>query len=96
MIDLGFSIFYKIRIRLRGVDTPEVFGANASAAGRAASDYVRNLIEGRSVTVRTYKNPPNTFNRWEADVIINEVLIEMAGVSNLADHLVAIGHAKRV
>ena len=46
-IDLGFHIKVKERVRLLGVDTPEVFGPNAEAAGTVASDFTKEWIEKR-------------------------------------------------
>lgn len=95
-LDLGFYVCHRIRVRLKGVDTPEVYGSNASVAGKAASEYVRQILEGRSVTVQTYKNAPTTYNRWEADIYFDRVdqggqVIE-SGL-NLAEHLVKQGYA---
>lgn len=97
ILDLGFYISHLIRVRLKGVDTPEVFGKTASEEGKAASAYVKELIEGKRVVVQTYKNSPSTFNRWEADVYVH-LLLEDGTPSqvNLADHLVDKGHANRV
>lgn len=44
-IDLGFNIKIKERIRLYGVDTPEVFGAAASPEGTAASDFTKKWVD---------------------------------------------------
>lgn len=97
ILDLGFYISHMIRVRLKGVDTPEVYGKNASEEGRIASEYVKNLIENKRVVVQTYKNAPSSFNRWEADVYFN-LLLEDGSTSqvSLADHLVDKGHAVRV
>lgn len=67
-VDLGFNIYHKIRVRLKGVNTPEIYGANATEEGKAATVFVKALIEGKDVIVTTYKSQPNTFNRYEADV----------------------------
>lgn len=93
ILDLGFSIAYKIRVRLRGVDTPEIFGDRASEEGKIASNYVKTILEGKRVQVHTYKNAPNTFNRWEADVFLEE---KIDNTENLAEHLVNKGYAKKV
>ena len=94
--DLGFAVYHKIRVRLRGVDTPEVYGANASDEGRRVSAYVKQLIEGKNVTIQTYKNAPSSFNRWEADVFF-PMLTEDTTLpyANLAEHLVINDMAKR-
>ena len=46
-IDLGFHIKVKERVRLLGVDTPEVFGQNAEAAGTVASEFTKTWIRER-------------------------------------------------
>ena len=97
ILDLGFYISHLIRVRLKGVDTAEVYGKNASEEGKIASAYVKELIENKRVVVQTYKNAPSTFNRWEADIYFN-ILLEDGSNSrvSLADHLVDKGYATRV
>ena len=46
-LDLGFNIRVKERVRLIAVDTPEVFGPNAEAAGTVASDFTKAWIKER-------------------------------------------------
>lgn len=46
-LDLGFHIKMKERVRLLNVDTPEVFGPNAEAAGIVASDFTKKWIDDR-------------------------------------------------
>jgi micrococcal nuclease len=46
-LDLGFNIKMKERVRLLGLDTPEVFGSNAEQAGQIASNFTKNWIETR-------------------------------------------------
>jgi micrococcal nuclease len=48
-LDLGFHIKVKERVRLLNVDTPEVFGPNAEAAGTVASDFTKMWIKERQV-----------------------------------------------
>ena len=45
MIDLGFNIKMKERVRLLGVDTPEVFGPKTVTEGKAASDFTKTWVE---------------------------------------------------
>lgn len=47
-LDLGFQIKMKERVRLLGVDTPEVFGPNAEAAGQVASDFSKHWVDERN------------------------------------------------
>lgn len=97
--DLGFSVYHRVRVRLRGVDTPEVYGPNACEEGRQVSEYVKGLLEGKVVVIQTYKNAPSSFNRWEADVFF-DLLKEDGSVekpmANLAEHLVANNLARQV
>lgn len=44
-IDLGFNVRIRERVRLIGVDTPEVFGKNASPEGTVASDFTKAWVE---------------------------------------------------
>ena len=46
-LDLGFEIRLKERVRLAGIDTPEVFGAKATAAGQAASAFTKTWVESK-------------------------------------------------
>jgi len=92
-VDLGFMVYHKIRIRLRGVDTPEIYGAHPTPEGKAASDYVKALIENKDVVITTYKTTATTFNRWEADVQFTH---DTGALIQLSEHLVELGYAKRV
>lgn len=85
-VDLGFKIYHKIRVRLRNVDTPEVFGSRASEAGRIAAAYVTNMILGKEVVITTYKTNAKSFDRWVADVTVDDYV-------DLGTHLIAEGYA---
>lgn len=91
-IDLGFNIYHKIRLRLKGVDTPEVFGPTASEEGKKAAEFVKGLIENKDIVVTTYKAQPSTFNRYEADVM---VLVDGVPV-DVATHIVEQGYGTKV
>lgn len=43
-IDLGFTVRIKERVRLIGVDTPEVFGPNAVPEGSLASEFTKKWV----------------------------------------------------
>jgi micrococcal nuclease len=66
-IDLGFGIHHVLRLRLNGIDTPEV----SSQAGRDARDYVRTLLEGKAVVLTTFK--PDKYGRYLADIVVNGI-----------------------
>ena len=91
VVDLGFNIYHQIRVRLRGVDTPEVYGADASVEGRASSELVKRLIEGKDVIITTYKSIATSYNRYEADV---QYIDTMGATIQLGEELVKRGYAK--
>lgn len=93
LIDCGFMIYHKIRVRLRGVDTPEKYGKDACEEGKAVSELVHGILMDEEVMVRTYKKSATSYNRWEADVFFKD---ENGMVINLAKFLVLNGHAKHV
>jgi len=66
-IDLGFKTYQQQTFRLKGVDTPEVYGAE-KARGLKASDVVERMILGKEVIIRSEKS--GSFGRWIADVDI--------------------------
>jgi len=72
ILDLGFRRYSVERIRLRNVDTPEVYGPNAEPAGAVASEAVKNKVadcEGYAVLAGTDPDAM-TFGRFVADVFL--------------------------
>lgn len=62
-IDCGFRVWTRQKVRLRGVDTPEL----GTAEGRRAKDFVTTALRDVSfVAVTTTK--PDTYDRYLADV----------------------------
>ena len=55
IIDLGFNILIKERLRLRGVDTPETRTRDKKekARGLKAKEFVKNAIQFKDVLVET-------------------------------------------
>lgn len=48
-LDLGFEIRITERVRLIGVDTPEVFGNKAEPAGTVASNFTKNWVAAKQL-----------------------------------------------
>jgi micrococcal nuclease len=75
-IDLGFGLTFgsnkaPLRLRLRGVDTPETWRPKTEAErehGERATKFVRDLIEQQFIQVQTYKM--GIYGRYEADVSV--------------------------
>jgi micrococcal nuclease len=68
-IDLGFYVWIKKqRIRLLGIDAPEVKG-DTRPEGLAATEHLKAMIEGESIILRTVKGDDggdrdDSFGRW--------------------------------
>ena len=88
MIDLGFDVWVKNRIRFYGVDTWEsrTRDLEEKALGLAAKDRVKELCPvGSTVILRTTKDGKGKFGR-----ILGEIFVEEQSVNKL---LVEEGHA---
>ena len=88
-IDQGFNAFREERLRLVGINAPEVYGENA-AAGTAATAFTRAWLAEANVgdwpfVVRTEKT--DSFGRYLADIRRADT-----GAS-LSEALLASGHA---
>ena len=57
LIDCGFNIFIKEKIRLLGIDTPEIRSRDKKEKekGLMVKKYVKDLIEGKEVKIETTK-----------------------------------------
>ena len=68
-VDLGFYVWIrKQRIRLLGIDAPEVTG-ETRPEGLAVTEHLKSLIEGESIILRTVKGADggdrdDSFGRW--------------------------------
>lgn len=88
LIDVGFSVFLKQRVRLKGVNTPEIHFANNTEkqSGEAAKTYVLTwLSENSKLQIKTYKD--DKYGRLLAD------LISVNTNQSLNDALIQTGHA---
>lgn len=64
-VDLGFGLKSFMRLRLRGVDSPEPRGASRPE-GLEATAYARLALEGKDVLIETRKS--DAFGRYLARV----------------------------
>jgi len=91
LIDLGFSVHVKERVRLWGIDTPETRTRDKKEkkAGLAAKKYVLDWIAKHpSFTIRTHKDGRGKFGRMLAEIF------EDGKTLSLNDDMVALGYAK--
>lgn len=105
-VDKGFGEYTRQRVRLLGVDTPEMRPRKGSpeariaekAAAKLATERVVRLVGGREVILKTSK--AGKFGRWLGVIYLPEdVVTRLAGVTEsrerktLNDLLLEEGHA---
>ena len=75
VIDLGFFVSVKQRVRLDGINTPETRTKNLreKELGLKAKQLVKDKVEGKDITVRVYKK--GKFGRYLCDVILEDETI---------------------
>ena len=94
-IDLGMAITTRQRLRLFGINTPEVRGPE-KVAGHAATQHLADLLvqfrhEGEwDIVVRTHKDKKGKYGRYLADLIGED---GDGNPVNLNMKMVADGHA---
>jgi micrococcal nuclease len=90
IVDLGFGILNKIRVRLLNIDTWEVRGPNKEK-GLKAKKRVQEIFEQNPFCViQTYKDKRGKYGRYLAEVFI---CLDDKDY-NLADILSSEGHCK--
>ena len=83
-VDLGFSIKVTERIRLRGINTPEVRGTE-KRRGLEVKEIVKSIIEEKEITLQVYKK--GKYGRYIADIIVDD--------QNLSEYLITNNLGKR-
>ena len=67
-VDLGFRIQHGLRLRLLGINTPEL----NTREGHVAKEFVQHLLPvGAQVHIHTEK-PAKSFDRWLAHVTLSD------------------------
>lgn len=75
MVDLGFKVYAKIRVRLVDIDVYE----RSTDKGKEATAFCKEWFEGKDIEIETYKT--GKYGRWLAhvycgDECLNELLKE--------------------
>lgn len=83
-LDLGMHVSMEIKIRLYGINAPEIRGAD-KLAGIQSRDHLRSMILMRDVIIKTYKDKTEKYGRWLADIFVDDV--------NINQKMVQDGHA---
>lgn len=93
-IQLGFGVFLNDqKLRLSYIDTPEVRGEERNE-GLIARDRVRELILGKKIIIKTYRDSKEKYGRWLAEVYYKETP-ESEYTINLNQQLLNEGLAKK-
>jgi micrococcal nuclease len=92
MIDQGMKHFARVKVRMIGINTPELRTKDLEekARGYAAKDYLKSRIEGKTIVINTVKK--GKFGRWLGVIWLYEEGMEELGES-LNDEMIRMGHA---
>jgi micrococcal nuclease len=82
VLDLGFDIFHKCRVRLYGIDTPESRTRNLDekARGKMAGSFLKKSVEeGKQVIIQTkLKDSKGKYGR-----VLGEVVVDNKNINKL-------------
>lgn len=95
MVDLGFKTYKEVRIRLKDIDTPEIYRPSCNEElehGRKAKEYVQYEVLDRTVTVQTYKDKTGKYGRYIASVFYYD---RLGAIRSLSQVLKENGFEKR-
>lgn len=95
VMDLGFNIILRERVRLLGVNTPEVFGPKACDAGKAASAFTKQWVADQQTKSGHFLYTSDKYNAREkyGRCLGRISFVSEAGVEVLNDALIAKGWA---
>ena len=86
VLDLGFSILHKCRVRLYGIDTPESRTRNKDekARGKLAAKFLEDSIKNGKVIIlqSKLKDSKGKFGRVLGNVIVDGININQSMVDN--------------
>ena len=86
ILDLGFSILHKCRVRLYGIDTPESRTRNKDekVRGKLAAKYLEDAINnGTKVVLRSkLKDSKGKYGRVLGEVVVDDININVSMIEN--------------
>jgi len=85
VVDLGFLHYQEMKLRLYGIDTPEMRGEEREQ-GIIVRDIVREMILDKEVEIHTFKDKQGKYGRYLATIILDDL--------NVNQWLVDNGHAE--
>ena len=84
VVDLGFLHFQEMKLRLYGIDTPELRGEEREQ-GIIVRDILREMILDKEVVINSYKDKQGKYGRYLATILLDDV--------NINQWLLDEGHA---
>ena len=86
ILDLGFSILHKCRVRLYGIDTPEsrTRDKDEKARGKIASKFLKDAIDnGKKVILRSkLKASKGKYGRVLGEIVVDDININVSMIEN--------------
>jgi micrococcal nuclease len=69
VVDLGFRIQFEIKVRLSGINTPEIKG-NEKLEGLISKKRVVDLILHKDVILKTQRDKTEKYGRWLGEIFL--------------------------
>ena len=91
IIDLGFKIFHKARVRMYGIDTPEsrTRDLDEKARGILSKSFLQDaLVQSNKVIIKTQKDAKGKFGRVLGELYVNDININQL----MVDKYLAVAH----
>ena len=84
LIDCGFSIFHKARVRMFGIDTPEsrTRDKDEKARGLMSKEYLMNELSKGQVVIKTHKDKKGKFGRVLGEMYVGDRNINLMMVDD--------------
>ena len=86
LIDLGFNVIKKTKLRLAGIDSKEMNDTKNKEKAEAAKKYLKDEIEGKEIEIKSLK-PGKYHERYIA------FLYKIGDIESYNDKMIKLGHA---
>lgn len=93
-VDLGLDVYKVIKVRLYGIDTPELKTGTAESkvAGHTAATYVQKYV-GQQVRIKTIKDSTEKYGRFLANIYALDAK-GVPAIESINDEMLRLGYAK--
>lgn len=83
-IDLGLDIHNMIRVRLYGINTPELHSSSPAqrALATKAKQFAIDFLTGKNITIQTYKDRKEKYGRYLATIFANGDSLNLALITS--------------